>query len=101
MFQKIKTRKTNCDRDVVETLCVLDHILVQMKTDYPNLKGLYRKSDNASCYAGNSCAEVEYSLCKEHNVNLHRHDYSELQKRKDQADRKSVIAKKDMNRYIN
>ena len=43
-----------------------------------------------------SCTEVEYSLCKEHNVNLHRHDYNEPQKGKDQADRKSVIAKKDI-----
>ena len=75
------------DQDVVETLCVLDHVLAQMKTDYPNLKGLYHKSDNACCYAGNSSAEVEYLLCKEHNINLHRHDYSKPEKRKDQADR--------------
>ena len=58
------------DNDVVEILCILDHVLAQMKTDYPNLKGFYRKSDNASCYAGNFCAEVEYCICKEHNVNF-------------------------------
>ena len=86
------------DQDVVETLCVLDHVLAQMKTDYPNLKGLYHKSDNASCYAGNSCAEVEYLLCKEHNINLRRHDYNEPQKGKDQADRESAVTKKYMNR---
>ena len=60
------------DQDVAETLCVLDHVLAQMKTDYPNLKGLYHKSDNTSCYAGNSCAEVEHLLCKEHNIDLYR-----------------------------
>ena len=81
------------DQDVVETLCVLDHVLAQMKTGYPNLEGLYRKSDNASCYAGNSCAEVEYLLCKEHNINLHRHDYNEPQKGNNQADRESAVAK--------
>ena len=67
------------DQDVVETLCALDHVLAQMKIDHPNLKGLYRKSDNASCYAGNCFGEVEYLLCKEHNINLYRHDYNEPQ----------------------
>ena len=28
------------DQDVVETLCVHDRVVAQMKTDYPNLKGL-------------------------------------------------------------
>ena len=89
------------DENGQETLCVLDHVLAHMKTDYPDLKGLYRKSDNASCYAGNSCAVVEYLLCKEHNINLYRHDYNEPQKGKDQADRESAVAKKFMNRYVN
>ena len=52
------------DQDVVETLCVIDNVLAQMKTDYPNLKGLYRKSDNANCYADNSCAEVEHHYAR-------------------------------------
>ena len=72
-----------------------------MKRDYPNLKGLYRNSDNASCYAGNSFAEVEYLPCKEHKFNLYRHKYNEPQKGKDQADRESVVAKKYMNRHVN
>ena len=79
------------DQDVIEALCVLDHVLPQMKTVYPDLKGLYRKSDNTSCYAGNSCAEVEYLLCKEHNINLHRHDHNEPEKGKDQE---FAVAKK-------
>ena len=65
------------------------------------VKGPYRKSDNASCYAGNSCPEVEYLLCKEHNINLYRHDYNDPQKGKDQADRESAVANKFMNRYVN
>lgn len=89
------------DQNVLETLCVLDHVLAQIKRDYPNLQGLYRKSDNASCYAGNSCAEIEYILCQKQNIYLHRHDYNEPQKGKDQADRESAIAKKYMNRFVN
>ena len=88
------------DLDVVETLCVLDHVLAQMKTDCPNLKGLYHKSDNASCYAGNSCAETEYLLCKKHNINLYQHDHNERQKGKDRANRESAVPKKYMSRYV-
>ena len=33
------------DQDVVETLCVADHVLEQIKKDCPSLEGLYRKSD--------------------------------------------------------
>ena len=32
---------------------------------------------------------------------MHRHDYNDPQKGKDQADRESVVAKKYMNRYVN
>ena len=41
-----------------------------------------------------SVAEIEYSLCKKHDINLLRHDYNEPQCGKDQADRDSAVAKK-------
>ena len=61
---------------------------------------LYRKSDNAGCYAANSDAEIEYSLCKKYDINLLRHDYNEPQCGKDQADRDSAVANKFLNAYI-
>ena len=48
------------DQDVIETLRVADHVLEQIKKDYSSLEGLYHKSDNAGCYAGNSRAEFEF-----------------------------------------
>ena len=60
----------NCDQDVVDTLCITDHVLCEMKKDFPDLQTLYRKSDNAGCYAGNSVAEIEYFLCKKYDINL-------------------------------
>ena len=61
---------------------------------------LYRKLDNAGCYAGSSDAEIEYSLCKKYDINLLRHDYNEPQCGKDQADRDSAVANKFLNAYI-
>ena len=46
-----------CDQDILDTLCVSQHVLNQIKRDFPNLTSLYRRSDNAGCYAGNSVAE--------------------------------------------
>ena len=89
------------DQDVIDTLCVADHALEQIKKDYPSLEGFYCKSDNASCYAGNSCAELEFEICKKHNITLYRHDYNEPQKGKNQADRKSAIAERYMTKYVN
>ena len=89
------------DQDVIETLCVADHVLEQIKKDYPSLEGLYHKSDNAGCYAGNSCAELEFEICKKHNITFYRHDCNEPQKGKDQADRESSIAKRYMTKYVN
>ena len=89
------------DQDVTETLCVADHVLEQIKKDYPSLEGLYCKSDNAGCYAGNSCVELKFEIYKMLNITLYRHDYNEPQKGKDQADRESAIAKRYMTKYVN
>ena len=82
-------------------MCTADHVLEQIKKAYPSLKGLYRKSDNAGCYAGNSCDELEFEICKKQNITLYRHDYNESQKGKDQADRESALAKRYMTKYVN
>ena len=84
----------------VDTLCITDQVLCEMKKDFPDLQTIYRKSDNAGCYAGNSVAEIKYSSCKKYDTNLLRHDYNEPQCRKDQADRNSTVAKKFLNVHI-
>ena len=88
-----------CDQDVIDTLCVAEHVLKEIQKDHPNIKQLFRKTDNAGCYSGNSVAEIEYSICRQNGFTLLWHDYSEPQKGKDQADRESAVAKKYMNGY--
>ena len=58
------------------------------------------KIDYAGCYARNSVAKIEYSLCKKYDINLLQHDYNEPRCGKDQANRDSAVAKKFLNAYI-
>ena len=90
----------NCDQNVVDTLCITDHVLCEMKKEFPNLQTLYQKSDNVGCYAGNSVGEIECFLCKKYDINLLRHDYNEPQCGKDKANRDSAVAKKFLSAYI-
>jgi len=94
------TALTRCDQDVVDTLCVADHVIKQMHIEYQHLRRLYHKSDNAGCYAGNSVAENLYNICKIQNIQLLRYDYNEPQRGKDQADRDSAVAKIFLSAYI-
>ena len=95
------TTNYRCDQDVIDTLCIAEHVLKEILKDHPNIKQLFRKTDNAGCYSGNSVAEIEYSICRQNGFTLLRHDYSEPQKGKDQADRESAGAKKYINGYLN
>ena len=64
------TALDNCDQDVLDTLWMTDHVLCEMKKYFPDLQTLHPKSDNAVCYAWNSVAEIDYSLCKKYDINL-------------------------------
>ena len=58
-----------CSQDV-DT--VSENVIKQMKTDFPSLEYLYRKSDNAGCFAGNGVAENEYYICLKNGIMLLR-----------------------------
>ena len=71
----------NCDQDVIDTLCIIDCVNQETRKDFPDIRMLYQKSDNAGCYAGNLLSFAQY-------------DYYEPQCEKDQADRDSAVNKK-------
>ena len=71
------TAISKCDQDSRDTLCISSHVIKQMKSDFPELKCLFRKSDNAGCYSANSLAELTRKICKENEIQLLRYDYNE------------------------
>ena len=40
-----------CDQDVIDTLCVAEHVLKEIQKDHPNIKQLFRKTDNLTMLA--------------------------------------------------
>jgi len=83
------------------TLAVSSHVLNQFHCDHPTVIALACKSDNAGCYAGASCFEGEYLICKKNKLRLLQQDFNEAQRGKDQADRESAKAKGILRSYLN
>ena len=79
-----------CEQGLIDNLCLVDVVLAKVKEDFPELKNLYAKSNNASPYHGNYYIEALYNLCKEKQLALLRYDYNEPSRRKDQCDRGSA-----------
>ncbi|CAF1547066.1 unnamed protein product [Adineta ricciae] len=90
-----------CLQDMSSVLCVFEHVLDQIKTDLPNLKNLYTRSDNAGCYAGASIIIARKMVCDSADICLKRTDFSERQRGKDQADRDIAVAKSCLRAYTN
>lgn len=90
-----------CEQDMVDTLCVADHVLQQLHKDYPHIKNRFLKYNYAGCYAANGSAKAEYHISETRNFILKKYDYSEPQHGKDQAARESSTAKRCLEVYIN
>ena len=52
------TATYKCDQYSRDTFCISNHVIKQMKSDFSELKCLFRKSDNAGCYSANSVDEL-------------------------------------------
>ena len=88
------------DQDIKDSLSLGDYVVKEFSKDFPDVKELYCKSDNAGCYHGNPYLESIYKICKQNFITLKRVDYNELQKGKDQCDRDSALARNALRRYV-
>ena len=89
-----------CEQGLIDALCLADVVLPKVKEDFPGLKNLYAKSDNASSYHENYYIEALYNLCKEKQLALLRYDYNKPSHRKNQCDRESVGAKSVIRSFV-
>ena len=87
------TNVYRCSQGVSSVISLGEVVLDQFKKDEPSVTSLYSKSDNASCYHGNYCAESMYLLCQSKSIKLLRYDNNEPSCGKDQYDRQSAGAK--------
>ena len=90
-----------CDQAMTDTLAIADAVLDEMTKDFPKVKEIYAKSDNAGCYHANYAAECIRELCSDKGITLKRYDYNEPCCGKDDCDRVSAGAKCVVKSYVN
>ena len=91
----------HCSQDIFMTACVIENDLKQFKKDYPNIRKIHCRNDNASCYAGASVVMVKREIAEKLDLDIAAIDFSEAQKRKDQCDRDGAVAKRAIKSYVN
>ena len=66
-----------CPQDMISVLTVCNHVLKQIRKDFPRMKGLYTRSDNAGCYSGAAVILGRQQLCTDLRFELKRTDFNE------------------------
>jgi hypothetical protein len=87
-------------QDMFSVLCVFDHLLAQVKMDFPDKKFLLHRSDNAGCYSGTAVIFGKQKICEKYKIELKQILFCEPQRGKDQADRDSAVIKHRLNSYV-
>ena len=82
-----------CEQGLIDSLCLAEVVLPKIRSNFPAVRYLYEKSDNASSYHGYYYIEALYNLCKAKKFYLKRYDYNEPSRGKDQCDREAAGAK--------
>ena len=83
-----------CSQDIFTTAWVIENDFIQFKKDFPDVKKIHCRNDNASCYAGASAVMVKHEIAEKLSLKLTATDFNEAQKGKDQCDRDGAVAKR-------
>ncbi|CAF3371623.1 unnamed protein product [Rotaria sp. Silwood2] len=87
---------TNAAQTELDTLSAGEIITKQFKIDYPHIKKLHKRTDNAGNFSSHATPEVEKLICERLGIKLLTRDYSEVQKGKDICDRICGVSKARM-----
>ena len=66
-----------CEQGLTDSLCLAEVVLPKVRDDFPAVRYLYAKSDNASSYHENYYVKALYNLCKAKQFYLKRYNYNE------------------------
>ncbi|CAF1459131.1 unnamed protein product [Adineta ricciae] len=91
---------TTAAQTELDTLSGGELILEQFKLDFPHIKRLHKRTDNAGNFSSHSTPEAERLICENLELELLTRDYSEVQKGKDICDRVCGVAKDRMRSWI-
>lgn len=80
---------------------ILQHVIKTLKNDYPEIKRVFLRQDNAGCYHSASTVLACPSIEETTGVKVERLDFSDPQGGKGAADRLAATAKGHIRMYIN
>ncbi|XP_078365981.1 uncharacterized protein LOC144650200 [Oculina patagonica] len=80
---------------------ILQHVINTLKVDYPEIKRVFLRQDNAGCYHSASTVLACPAIEKTTGVKVDRLDFSDPQGGKGAADRLAATAKSHIRMYIN
>ena len=90
-----------CNQDMLATSSVFKHDLGQFNIDFPEIKSIHCRNDNAGCYSGASAIMAKKEICDSVGIKLESIDFNVAQKGKDQCDRDGAVAKRKICTYVN
>ena len=91
----------SCIQDWFSVASIVEHVLVTIKQEHPNVKMAYLKSDNAGCYHNASLILSLKSIGERAGISVRRYDFSDPQSGKDVCDRKIAPMKGHIQRWVN
>ncbi|KAL9961974.1 hypothetical protein ACROYT_G031023 [Oculina patagonica] len=80
---------------------ILQHVINTLKVDYPEIKRVFLRQDNAGCYHSASTVLACPAIEKTTGVKVDRLDFSDPQGGKGAADRLAATAKSHIRMYVN
>ena len=90
-----------CSQDMAASSCVFKNDLEQFRADFPDVKFIHCRNDNAGCYSGASAIMAKREICDQVGIKLESIDFNEAQKGKDQCDRDGAVVKRKLRSYVN
>ncbi|KAL9961697.1 hypothetical protein ACROYT_G030694 [Oculina patagonica] len=90
----------SCDQNQITVASITQNTLFTLKELYPELTGVYLRSDNAGCYHGGYLLTSLPSIGHETGIRVIGYDFSEAQHGKDICDRKTATMKQHARRFV-
>ena len=91
----------SCTQNWYAVASIIEDILEDVKTKYPNIDTAYLKSDNAGCYHNSQLLLSLPEIGKRTGITVSRYDFSDPQSGKDICDRKIAPMKAHIRRFVN
>ena len=91
----------SCTQNSFSVVSIIEHVLVTVKQEYPEVTRAFFRSDNAGCYHNGSLLASLRNVGESAGVVPVRYDFSEPQAGKDISDRKIAPMKAHIKRWVN